>query len=39
LDRYYRRRGVPEGDIKNLVDLAAGDWSVARALADLAVRT
>jgi hypothetical protein len=39
LDRYYRRRGVPEGDIENLVDLAAGDRSVARALADLAVGT
>jgi hypothetical protein len=37
LDRYYRRRGLPGADVANLVDLAEGDWSVARALADLAV--
>jgi hypothetical protein len=30
---------VREADVANLVDLADGDWSVARALADLAVGT
>jgi len=39
LYRYCRHRGVPDADIERIVDLAMGDWSVARALADLAVGT